>query len=390
MNLEKRIRRRQRPRDGTAFVSKWGPLSPVVHIEEPTNRAMEIEQILDHFDPIFEQQTPPNLYLHGPPGTGKSAVVNALFRQLDRYPITTRPVIHTSTRVEDEFSPLVIYLDARQLNSEFDWYHSLLDELVEDSIPRRGIGTDQLESRLRSLLQERKTECIVAIDHYDEPEVDAGQFIKQLASLPGDLCWLVVGRTPPETSPITDLTSAAVSFEPYQQQALTDILMTRGSLGLPENVLDHKLAREIATRADGNAHDALTALYLATSRAVEAERTRIIRRDIATVFEDIPDDGVALGRVLALPENRQAVLRALVDLPPPKRQSVSRATRAIESELSLSAGTIRRFIYELAESGILKRIEAATNPSQGRKPSRVEYQFSVPAFRSLYDRRSTL
>ncbi|WP_379776414.1 Cdc6/Cdc18 family protein [Haloarcula pelagica] len=386
MNLEERIRRRQRPTDEATLVTEWEPLSPVAHVEEPVNRAMVIERVLDHFDPLFERRTPPNLYLHGPAGTGKSAVVTALCQHLDRYPISSRPVIYTTTRVAEE-SPVVVYLDARRITSEFEWYHSLLDELVEESVPERGVGTDRLETRLRTLLRDRTTKFVVAIDHFDEPTVEVERFVERLDSLPDNLCWLAVGRTPPGATPVAELTADAIEFDPYRQQVLTDVVMARASLGLSENVLDHDLAREIAERADGNAHDALTALSLATGRAVDAGRTTITDTDIYTAFEDIPDDGVALGRVLSLPENRQAVLRELVDIPPDERRSVASATRAIDPELSLSPGTIKRFVYELAEAGVLKRIEAMTNTSQGRRPSRVEYLFPAEAFRRLYDRR---
>jgi Cdc6-like AAA superfamily ATPase len=387
MNLEERIRRRQRADDGTTLVREWEPLSPVAHVEEPTNRAMIIEQVLDHFDPIFVGQTPANLYVYGPSGTGKSAVITALFRQLDRFPITTRPVIYTSTRVEEESSPVVVYLDAREITSEFDWYHSLLDELVTDAVPERGVGTDRLETRLRELLESRDTQFVVAIDHYDEPEFEVDEFIHRLDTLPDNLCWIAVGRTDPSTATVTDWTAATIEFEPYQPQVLIDMLMARASMGLTENVLDHDQAREIAVQSDGNAHDALTALYLATSRAVAQDRSRITQEDICTAFDDVPDAGVSLSRVLSLPGNRQAVLRELVDVPPTERSSVTAATEAIEESLSLSAGTIKRFIYELAEADVLNRVEAMENPSQGRKPSRVEYRFPPTAFRKLYDRR---
>lgn len=387
MNLEERIRRRQRPDDGTSPVTDWESLSPVAHVEEPTNRAMVIEQVLDHFDPIFDGQTPSNLYLHGPPGTGKSAVVSALCRQLDRYPVTTRPVIYTSTRVAREESPTVVYLDSRQITSEFDWYHSLLDELVEESVPERGVGTDRLETQLRTLLEERTGMVVVAVDHYDEPAVAVEPLVERLDSLPDTLCWLAVGRTPPEDAAITPLTATTIGCERYRQQVLTDIVMSRASLGLSENALDHDLAREIAVRAAGNAHDALTALYLATGQAVDAGRSELTETDIVTAFETVPDDGVALGEVLSLPENRQAVLRQLVEVPPSDRRSVAGATRAIEADLSLSSGTVKRFIYELAEAGVLNRIEAIDNPTKGRAPSRVEFQFPATAFRRLYDRR---
>jgi len=51
----------------------------------------------------------------------------------------------------------------------------------------------------------------------------------------------------------------------------------------------------------------------------------------------------------------------------------------------LSGSTIKRFLYELAEWGILTRIQSPADHQPGRPPSRVEPNFPAPVFRRLYD-----
>jgi len=91
--------------------------------------------------------------------------------------------------------------------------------------------------------------------------------------------------------------------------------------------------------------------------------------------------------VLALPANKQLVLRELVDLDAEERVSVTATTEAISSEPSvdLSSSTVKRFLYEMAEVGIVERVQSEMQDGKGRPPSRVELRFAPTAFRRLYD-----
>ena len=77
----------------------------------------------------------------------------------------------------------------------------------------------------------------------------------------------------------------------------------------------------------------------------------------------------------------------LVDFDSEDRVSVATATEAIAATgLDLSPGTIKRYLYELAEAGVLERVRAENPERRGRPPSRVELRFPPSAFRRLYDR----
>jgi len=168
---------------------------------------------------------------------------------------------------------------------------------------------------------------------------------------------------------------------------LVDVLMTRASAGLAQQAIEHDLADRIAEWADGNAHDALAVLFIATERANDAGRVKLVADDIEAGIEEMPAPCIPLGVVLALPANRQAVLRALVDLNEEERSSVTATTEAIggSKNVDLSPGTVKRFLYEMAEAGVVDRVQSATQGGQGRPPSRVEPRFPPTVFRRLYD-----
>jgi len=388
MDIDARIKRRQRHDSEPRLIQDYDSLSPVTHIDEPAGRGPLLERLLDHLDPVFDGKLPGNGYVYGPSGVGKSAVVTALFRHLDQLPTETRTVIHTTTRAQSNTSPSFVYLDTRQTTSEFAFYHAVLDALVEETVPEHGIGTETLRSRLHEALDGSHIGVVVAVDHVGEPRsASESDLVDLFAGLPSNVSWLAIGRKRPAETELTEYTAEAIRVSRYKQQMLVDVLMTRASVGLAQQAIEHDLADEIAAWANGNAHDALAALLIATHHAEADERLELTTGDIEAAIEEIPDPCVSLGIVLALPDNRQAVLRELVDLDEEERSSVTATTAAIggSKTVDLSPGTVKRFLYEMAEAGVVDRVQAATQGGQGRPPSRVEPRFPPTVFKRLYD-----
>ena len=388
MDIEARIKRRQR-RDGEPrLIQDYDSISPVTHVDEPADRGPLFERLLDHLDPVFDGELPTNAYVYGSGGVGKSAVVTALFSHLERLPTETRAVIHTSTRAQSVTTPAFVYVDARVTTSEFAFYHAVLDALVEETVPEHGIGTETLRTRLRDELSGSKVGVVVAVDHVGEPRSMAeDDFVELFSSLPSNVSWLAIGRMSPAETALTAHTDETIRVDSYPRQMLIDVLMMRSSNGLAQQALGRDLAGDIAEWADGDAHDALAALFIATDRANDAGRTKLTAEDISAAIKEMPLPCVSLGIVLALPANRQAVLRELVDLGPEERSSVTATTAAIggSADVDLSPGTVKRFLYEMAEAGVVERVQSTTGGGQGRPPSRVEPRFPPTVFRRLYD-----
>ena len=389
MDIDARIKRRRRGGD-QRLVEDYEALSPVAHVDDPSDRGPVFEQLLDHLDPVFDGRLPPNAYLSGPPGAGKSAVVTALFAGLTRLAPETGSVIHTATRAAPANTPGFVYVDTRETTSEFAFYHRVLDGLADEPVPQHGISTAELTDRLHDRLGDDRRGVVVAVDHVGRPDdTDVDDLVDLFAGLPSNASWLAVGRPDPDTISLTEYTASSIRVEPYRRQTLVDVVMTRASAGLARGALDHDLARRIAEWADGDAHDALAALFVAAVRADDADRSRVTGDDVTAAIEEIPRPSVSLGRVLALPANKQLVLRELVDLDSEDRASVTATTEAIAARptVDLSAGTVKRFLYEMAESGVVERVQSDRRDGKGRPPSRVELRFPPTAFRRLYELR---
>ena len=386
MDIEERISRRKR-RDGEQVLARdYEPLSPVAHVDEPTDRDRLLERLLDHVEPIFEGGLPPNGYVYGPKGTGKSAVVTALFTRLGQLMPDPQSVIFTSTRVRPGRRLQFVYMDTRTTTSEFEFYHALVDALADEAVPERGIGTDTLRMRLDRQLAGTNIGLTLAVDHVGEPgSVAPASLVERFAGLPSNVSWLAIGRTRPTGTVLTNYTAESIRVDPYRTHVLVDVLMSRAGGGHSQLAIDHETAGQVADWADGDAHDAMAALLLAVDHADGDDRTAVTDADVTAATGAFPDRCVSLGRVLALPANKQSVLRALVALPPDRRETVIAATEAVSAAVDIQPSTIQRYIYELAEDGIVERVRSVTDRSQGRPPSRLEPRFPPAVFRRLYD-----
>lgn len=389
MDLKARIRRRQRGGVDARLILDYDAISPVAHVEEPVGRGPVLELLLDYLDPVFTGDLPPDAYVWGPAGTGKSAIVTALFGGLRTQLSRSGSVILTSTRAAsatDEV-PEFVYVDSRTARSDFALLHAVLDSLLDERVPEKGVGTDTLRDKLRSALRPLSERLVVAVDHVGEPDAPTLDDVRDLFEPVADsVAWVAVGRTPPSDFR-AELPPERIEVPAYRDHALVDILTSRASDGLAQRALSHEQSREVAAWAEGNAHDALAALFGAADHASAEGHQHIQNDDLTTGIMDVPRPCASLGRVLALPPNRQRVLRALVELPEADRRSVESATDAIVASprIDLSAGTVKRFVYELAEAGIVERVREEVTNGHGRPPSRVEPSFATRVFRRLHD-----
>jgi Cdc6-like AAA superfamily ATPase len=385
MDLQTRMQRRQRDAD-TALVFDYEAISPVAHVADPVGRGPVLESLLDYLDPVLDGRLPPDAYIWGPPGAGKSAVGAALFAQLQPRVAQLDSIVHTATRThpDSERAQSFVYVDARSATTDFTLYHAILDGVVEESVPTQGVRTetilDQLEGALAAAQQ-----VVVAVDHVGEPETLSLSTLSAKLDTLSSLSWVAIGRDHP-----TDLDSKPpgerIEIPAYSQETLVDIVTSRAMAGLDARAVTHEQCRDIAAWAEGDAHDALAALFVAADRATQRQRATLDDAYIDHAIDAVPRPCVSLAQVLLLPTSRQRVLRALLDVADADRSSVGRTAAAIAGReaIDLSPGTVERYLYELADDGIVERVrlEGATT---GRPPSRIEPRFPTRVFRRLHD-----
>ncbi|WP_049921411.1 Cdc6/Cdc18 family protein [Halopiger djelfimassiliensis] len=378
MNLHERIARRRSAQQGRAVIVDRDHLSPVVHRPEPIGRGPVLEQLLDALEPVFNGELPSPVAVVGPAGSGTSAIVTALFDALNERLGESSRSIATTTRAGST-GPVTwfVYVDGRRVESAFAFYRAVLSVVSADAVPESGIGTDELRDRLGALLGRRDRRAVVAIDHHDEPETLSYDRVRELLVPVADSTSTVaVGQREPD-----DWDGTTVTVPAYRHHELVDVVTDRVSTGLAAGALDHESVRDLAVWADGNAHDALAALFGAAVCASEADAERVADRHLERAKSDVPEDGVHVDRALALSETRQQVLWHLVSVETAE-QPIREVATEIADRSSLTDGTVKRFLYELADRGVIERVPLPANGS-GRRPSTVEPRFPTIVFRAL-------
>ncbi|ERH13739.1 MAG: hypothetical protein J07HB67_02784 [halophilic archaeon J07HB67] len=111
MDIETRVRRRRTAGDDGGLIDLEA-FSPVTHVSEPSSRGPTLERLLDHLDPALDGRLPPNAYVHGPFGAGKTAVVRALFDYLATLSTEQNGAFHTTTPGVDH--PGAVVRDGRR------------------------------------------------------------------------------------------------------------------------------------------------------------------------------------------------------------------------------------------------------------------------------------
>ncbi|KAB1196250.1 MULTISPECIES: Cdc6/Cdc18 family protein [Haloferax] len=383
MRLEDRITRRRRRGETRRVVRDLSVLNPTVHPDEPTGRGPTLERILDVLDPVFDGALPPHAHIHGPKGVGKSAVVTTLFDHLARAIPSQQSVIYTTTRTAGSPNTSFAYVDARSAPTEFTLLHATLDALTDEPVPKQGVGNEALRERLRHRLSHDER-AVVAVDHVGEPETySASTAMELLDDVSPHVSVLTVGRTPIEG--FSDSVES-VAVAPYERHDLVDILVERATDAIARNALTHNATSEVAAWAEGDAHDALSALYGAATLVAADGADRLGTEYVTAGIDAVPDDGCSLGRVFALPESHHDVLRAFVSLDEGEAVSVSEATEGIAAtpSVSLSETTIRRLVYELSDLGVVRRVPVeASADGPGRPATRPLPNFSTLTFRGL-------
>ncbi|MUW15229.1 AAA family ATPase [Halorubrum sp. CBA1125] len=387
MNIDERIERRLDHESGTGVLLDLDAVSPVSHPESPVGRGAAIERLLDAFAPAFSGSLPPSVYVHGPKGSGKSAVVSALFDRLATRSAPRRAIL-TSTRAAEPTLPEFVYVDARRAATRFRLYRAVLAAVTNEPVPDHGVETDELAASLRDAV-DTGPDVVVAVDHTNEPETPSpGTVVDWLTDAAGRVVPACLGRDPVET--VDWNPDVTVEFSAYRRHVLVEVLTGRCSTGLGRDVLTHDQIREVVEWADGDAHDGLAAVAGAAIVAERAGASTVRPRDLDAGIEAVPQPGVALGRVLGLSESRRRLLYELVTLSAAERSSVSVATEAVAARetVDLSASTVRRVLYELADAGLIDRVTASRSEGKGRPPSRLVPRFPILVYRELFDRLS--
>lgn len=211
--------------------------------------------------PVVQKKRMRNIFLYGPPGSGKTCIARYVCEEL---------TAHAPAAV-------YVYVNCWKYPSRFKILLSLLNSLgVVLSVHRKGTPTDELLDVLRKKTKDRH--LVVILDEIDKAE-DSNVLYDLLET---DNVGLILVSN--EETALRDLderirsrfaSAEHVEFYRYKRDEMVDIVKDRAEWGLVPGVIKRSQLGTIAENANGDARIAIDTLRVAAEFAENADAPRI-------------------------------------------------------------------------------------------------------------------
>jgi cell division control protein 6 len=375
-------------------------LRPSYTPEELPHRGEQIHQLARMLVAPLRGETPSNLFIYGKTGTGKTASVKHVMKELkrvsDRTPRMIEPVYLNCEIVNTQYRILAtlanIFLDKLRERYGMEYVGSLG---FPESVPMTGWPTDEVYRCFFRALDHSPQLAVIVLDEIDRLVLKSGDevlynltrmnsdLIKAKVSIVGisnDLNF--VGYLDPRVR--SSLSEEEIVFPPYNGLQLKDILERRAGMSFADGVLGEgviSLCAAHAAREHGDARRALdllrTAGELAEREGVELVTVTHVRR----AFEKMEQDKM-VEVVRTLPSQSKIVLFSVVLLTEKNsRKIVTGDVYTVYRKLCLQGGldvlTQRRVSDLISELDMLGIINAQII-SNGRYGRTKEITLSIP------------
>jgi archaeal cell division control protein 6 len=254
------------------------------------------------------------VFIFGPNGVGKSAVVGYFLRVVGRF----------VGGKGSYFCP--IRVNCRVTHTEMQVYSEIQGQLTGKYGAKR---TNLVIKRIADELKKNAKVMVVLdeIDKLDETrESSISRLIENLVEInnqgqPGQLSLICISNRvtlPNKLSPKANrfLTESKIQFNPYNAQQMTKILKDRIKLGLKKGAISDahtSLIAAYASQTNGDARYGIMLLKAAAKNAESENRLRIQKEDIIKAKIDVEEELIK-SLIDGLPEHQHIVLYSIAKL----------------------------------------------------------------------------
>jgi len=288
-------------------------LRPAYLPERLPHREGQIEQLVQILVPALRGDRPSNVLIYGLTGTGKTAVVKYLEKELRK--ADGPGLVH------------YLYLNCQVVDTPYGVLAHIANSFIEpsaDKVPFTGLSVDRVYSLLIEKLDERKRVVVLALDEIDRIVAKNGDdFLYQLTKVNEDLqrsCLSLIGISnelrftefldPRVRSRLGD---EKMVFPPYNAQELRDILGDRAKLAFADGVAPEVLSliAALAAQEHGDSRRALDLLRVSAEIADRSGEDRLSEEHVRKAKNKLELDTV-VEAVKSLPTQAKLILLGIL------------------------------------------------------------------------------
>lgn len=312
--------------------------------EQLPHRENQIKEIADNLLPAAKGRRPQNTFISGPPGTGKTAVVKYVFRELEEF----------SERVK------TVYLNCW----DFKTAHAILSEITISLgvlAQRRGWAKDEILKTLIEGLSKTNKSLIICLDEVDMLEEKEILYdllrINQYVKNPVGLVFIsndpfVFVKVEPRIK--SSLNIEQIDFKSYSLQEIKDILQKRIELAFHSGVVESASLMLIANHAvkyGGDVRIGLECLLKAGRKAEEKSSDKVM---VEHVKEILPIGKIKPKLIKEKISDTEKIILEILEENDKLQPGELYKKYCEKVEFPLSDKRFRDYVYSLAKTGLIK------------------------------------
>ncbi|PIU21694.1 MAG: hypothetical protein COT15_01000 [Candidatus Diapherotrites archaeon CG08_land_8_20_14_0_20_34_12] len=274
--------------------------------EKLSYRDSELDSLVGILNPVLANKKALNIFIYGPTGSGKTVTVKFVLKELESY----------SDRAKS------LYLNCFEFNTR----HSILSQiatLLSVPLPRRGIATDEVYSRIIQQMRSIDFVPVIILDEFDRL-IDANEASSLLYDLlRGEygIKSFVLVLISNKREIITNLDARVrssfmyeeIEFPAYEPQQIKQLLKERTEYAFLPNVVDADIidvTSGFSAKNNGDVRLAIESL-LKAGRNAEKENAKKVKLEHLRKAIDSIQQRLPLKRIPSLDANEKAILKIL-------------------------------------------------------------------------------
>ncbi len=254
------------------------------------HREEQIQQLVELLSPLIKGGTPSNIFIYGKTGTGKTATVKFVIKNLE----------DISNKIKANV--LVLYLNCEIIDTAYRVLASVARRLGKN-VPMTGWPTDQVYEDVKSAIESKGIKMVIVLDEIDKLVKRAEEALYSLTRINSDLENARVSligisnnlkfKSFLDARILSSLSEEELVFPPYNAEQLEDILKQRAELAFNEGVLEEgviQLCSTIAAQENGDARKALDLLRVSAEIAEREKDTKVRIKHVRKAVKKIETD----------------------------------------------------------------------------------------------------